>query len=86
MTRQGHCFNRTVSLNMVLRVGSCDAGTTVPQKKEPGHAFQPVQFPLVFLTSQRDVRPLGPRTSVYSLPQHRLAAALRLNNCQLCSD
>ena len=44
MTRQGHCCNRPVSPNMVTRVGSCDAGTTVPQKKEPGHAFQPVQF------------------------------------------
>lgn len=27
---------------MALRVGSCDAGTSVPHEKEPGHAFQSV--------------------------------------------
>jgi hypothetical protein len=51
-----------------VRVGSCNAGTTVPQKKEPGHAFQPVQFLRVFLLiSQLAVLSSTPRIFVFVL-------------------
>src|SRR5277367_1359805 len=62
-----------------LRCG--DDGST---KKGAGARFPTRPIPSAFSHVTRGVRSLGPKTSIYSLPQHRLAPALRLNNCHLC--
>src|SRR5580704_4570850 len=46
MNQQNHGSAHVAYRSIALRVGGCDAGTTVPQKKEPGTLANPSNLSL----------------------------------------
>jgi hypothetical protein len=84
MNQQNHGSAHVAYRTIALRVGGCDAGTTVPQKKEPGTLANPSNLSLPripFLTPSRSGAP-GRGKLVFSL-SHDITSPL---DCVLLND